>query len=661
MMHKKLLCRVLCLISCISALFLCMFSSADEELITNNNFFQNNSGWVKYSNFVYGQESNDWSLDFTNNGAIIEGRRCQPQTRIGFRSEKIKLNTDFATTNSTQIYQLNIVWEGKNIHRSGAYFNMFDGLGSHIRTAEILGPAGDFSKDEKYFFHITREYLSLRPSLMIYIFHDGIGTLKIKKVSLIFLDYKTMKQLAPNIELSLENGRDMRKSNPISEFLVIKDIDYIKRCEIAMDILDAKTLLPQETRLVKISPSEKLTSDFEIAGKFNIENRPAGKFWEYGVEYDVPFWLKPADINSNAQYALIMGNNQNTRILPPLPKNKHAYLYYYGNYRYGKMTKDLERDLSEMKFIKAMGFTGVCLQDNYGMDYAGWLENKMVDSHYLLNIAEIYKRAGFTSPMVYGIFSGLDKMRVAWNKDDDHLQNFLNDIKPHIEKAQKILGNAELWIAPVDEPNDAVRRSGAEKIIPEWKNTIKKPLMITCNWKTAGALTECDNRWVGAGEYPSFDEARLRGIKGFYTGLNACENPLKFRWLAGIHSWASGLDYQAYWHFDDLISSDSTDLDGTKEDFLCIKPECDINNPIISMPFIALKEGLIDLRLLCALEEIVKNPSNKHAAKISEFLSRIKSLTPPTDRLTSDWDEVSDFQKFRIEAVSLWNEANTDK
>lgn len=622
------------------------------ELVPNPYFWEGNKGWLKYSNFAKGDEVENWDVIFKRENTRITGNDCQPQSRVGFRSEAIPIIHPI-TPGKTTIYKLHIVWRGKGVHRSGVYFILQDKWGKLYRYGEITGPAGDFKHDEIAYFHIPYEDHIQKTYLLLYVFHDGIGTLVVKRVSVTVVIPEEDENL-----ISIENLPE-RKLNAIAKQVILKDpqLQPEKRIPFSPVDKDVSPLLPGERRFFLRTSDHVSTQVMKILGKYRIANRDVARFWNYGVAYSIPFWLEPVQDLQEAKVIEAEGADIALPPLPPLPKNKNAYLYYYGDYRYGKKASDLEHDRAEMKFIRECGFTGLCIQDNYEMDYGIWMQKKKMSSEHLTTMTLCYQDAGFPSPMIFGILGGLDKGRVTWKGDEVLMGKYLDEIKPHFTKAGKILGEGGIWIAPIDEPNDAPRRGAAEKLLPLWKKTFSAPLMITCNWKTSGFLKDSAKLWVGAGDYPSFDALKKRGINGFYSGIDSHESPLKFRYLAGVHAWASGLESQAYWNYCDVSGGVESDLDGKQADFLCVDPGTDPGKPVQSLPFIALREGLMDLRLLCALEEASRKMRNKDAAEIRDYLEEVRNSVLPTDRLTTDWDEVAKFEAFRNKAVLLWIKA----
>ncbi|MBN1902355.1 hypothetical protein JW926_13605 [Candidatus Sumerlaeota bacterium] len=633
-------------------LFLRLSFPNSFEIIPNPRFLEGGKGWLKYSNFTNGDEIKDWNVTFEKENARITGNDCQPQSRVGFRSEAIPIIHPI-TPGKTAIYKLQVAWRGENIHRCGIYFILQDKWETLYRYGEITGAAGDFNKDEFAFFQIPYEDYIQKPMLLLYVFHDGVGTLVVKKASVTVVTEEEEKNL-----ISIENAPD-RKLNPIAKQIVMNDpqISPDKRIPFSLLTNETPPLLPGERRFFLKTSDDLSTQGMKILGKYKIVERNVGRFWDYGISYNMPFWLKPVQDIKEADVIEAEGSDKSLPPLPPLPENKNAYLYYYGDYRYGKKAANLERDRAEMRFIRQCGFTGLCLQDNYEMDYGVWMEKKNLSSEHLTTMTLCYRDAGFRSPVIFGLLGGLDKGRITWKGDEISMEQYLSEIKPYFINAENILGEGKLWIAPIDEPNDETRRNAALKLLPLWKKTFASPLMITCNWKTSGILGDSVKRWVGAGDYPSFEALKKRGINGFYCGIDSHEAPLKFRYLAGVHAWATGLENQGYWNFRDVSGSAETELDGKQPDFLCIDPNSDPDNPVQSLPFAALREGLMDLRLLCALEMASRNMRGKEGAEIKEFLNGIRNSVLPTDRLTFDWNDASRFDVFRRKALLLWIES----
>jgi hypothetical protein len=622
------------------------------ELVPNPYFWDGKKGWLKYSNFTNGDEIKDWNVIFDKENTRITGSDCQPQSRVGFRSEAIPIIHPI-TPGKTTIYKLHVAWRGENIHRSGIYFILQDKWGKLYRYGEITGPAGNFKQDEFSYFQIPYEDHIQKPNLLLYVFHDGMGTLYVKRVSVTIVIEEEEKNL-----ISIDNGLD-RKLNAIAKQIVMRDPQNSpdKRIPFSPLSKDEPPLLPGEKRFFLKTSDDISTQGMKILGMYKITERDVARFWDYGVAYSIPFWLEPVQDMKEADVIEAECADTTLPPLPLLPTNKHAYLYYYGDYRYGKNAFDLDHDRNEMRFIRECGFKGLCLQDNYEMDYGIWLEKKKMSSDHLTSMTLCYQDAGFPSPMIFGLLGGLDKGRVTWKGDEALMEQYLGEIKPYFLNTGNILKECGIWIAPIDEPNDEPRRNAVQTLLPLWKKTFAAPLMITCNWKTSEILGDRVKRWVGAGDYPSFDALQKREIDGFYCGIDSYESPLKFRYLAGVHAWASGLESQAYWNFCDVSGSTESDLDGKQPDFLCIDPKSDPRQPVQSLPFIALREGLMDLRLLCALEDESRRIRGKEGREIKEFLKEVRDSVQPTDRLTNNWSDASRFDAFRSKAVLLWIKA----
>ena len=81
----------------------------------------------------------------------------------------------------------------------------------------------------------------------------------------------------------------------------------------------------------------------------------------------------------------------------------------------------------------------------------------------------------------------------------------------------------------------------------------------------------------------------------------------------------------------------------------------------MSLSFVALVEGLTDLRLLCALESISDGKDDAVSREIRAFLDQVLVAAPPTERLTGSWDEAEEFDQLRNQAVRLWIKAHEEK
>ena len=620
-----------------------------EDLAPNGNFENRDRGWRGYSNFVKGEEVKDWQLEIDKGRAVIIGRDSQPQSRVGFRSVPIPLEQEISS-GKTGVYRLSISWRGKDIHRSGAYY-ILTGDNGLFRQGEIKGPAGAFSEKQTAFFPLTRLDVLNDPSLLIYIFHDGQGVLEVKEISLSLFGTGTENLEKRDIRMKLI---PIPEREDIARGIVVQDNDDLEQnFGSFFDYNSNANLLPGELRFLPASASRK---GINIRCGFHIEPRTTAFSWVHGVAKDIPFWLNPVKQIDDADVILAEGKDSDTPPLPELPSNRGVYLYYYGDFRYGGTEEDLEHDRKELKLIRDAGFTGLCVQDDYGMDYGEWKKSGKIDPGFLLKIAELYRNTDFPSPPVFGLFTGIDKGRIMWKGSEKDMRRYLSSVNSSLKEVEKILGKANLWVAPVDEPNDEERFEYVRDILPLWREHLDFPVMITCNWKTAGRINGPENLWLGAGDYPSFEKAETRGANGFYRSIDSHISPLRFRYLAGVHSWASGMPNQAYWHYMDISGNAQSDLDGIKADFLCVHPESDLTTPVLSMPFVELREGIMDLRLLCALEENSKAPENPASKKIREFLREIRNSVLPTEREYPPWNDPEAFEDLRTRGIFLWRE-----
>ncbi|HPB30858.1 MAG TPA: hypothetical protein PLB62_05345 [Candidatus Sumerlaeota bacterium] len=629
----------------------CLFpAETSRELLSNPSFTGGAKGWRRYENFVAGDPAGDWSLSFTPNGAVITGTHCQPQTRVGFRSDPAPLPSS-SQKDVPWLITARVEWRGKGIHRSGIYIIMTDAGGNALRQAEICGPAGDFDTTEV--LHLAWDSASSPEgaSLLTYVFHDGVGELTVRRISL------TLEPLPKDGTGPLAGPAPDRRTAKSTFSVIVNELSPPWPASIPFPgITSASPRIPGETRFFRAGGS---ATGGKNAQGYRIGQRDIARFWEFESAWRVPWWLEPAS-GSNAEVLRIAGETDGaTDSIPPLPRERAAYLYYYGAFRYGKKPSDLEQDKKEFHFLRRAGFTGLCIQDDYGLDYARFVKGEPLDPAFMLAAAEAYKDAGFPSPLIFGPFMGLDRGRVTWAESDDRMEEYLKALAPHIRAAMEILGPERLWIAPVDEPNEPRRREAVVKLLPLWQRRIPAPLMITANWKTAGVLAAGDSvpgvhLWLGAGDHPSFHHPRMAYIHGFYAGLDSWAPPLRFRYLGGVYAWASGLRSQAWWHFMDVSGKWESDLDGIKPDYMCTRPGDPLTTPALSFPFACLLEGLEDLRLLCAIESAAEGRTDDASGQAREFLDRTRRAVLPSDRLSPFWESPEQFEKMRSEAAGIW-------
>ncbi len=635
-------------------------STAAREIIPNASFDQGKTGWLRYFNYRDGGEVKGWNLEFTGGAARITGADRRPGSRVGFRSSAIPLETLAPGAAPAWAYRLEVEWKGRGVLRPAIYALLVDERENLLRQSEFFGPAGDFAQTERFTFLPPESPGPDRSlALMVYVFHDGAGELVVDRVSL--TQVKLPPDAAPGAgapALLVEPFRSPkgRKKLPVGRILVEPAVPAAAAFYDALPSAysGAAALLGGERRFLAGNAAVLRSGQVSSLGTFRLAERDVARAWDFGVARRVPFWLTPAPDAAPGTTTVVLARGASggaAGALAPLPADYHLYLYYYGNFRYGGKPADLEHDRAQWRWLRSMGVTGLVVQDNYGLDYGRWKEGKPLDSTFLVEIAGAYKQAGFSSPLVFGLLGGLDKGRVLWSGSEADMDAYLQALAPHIERARVILGEGRLWIAPVDEANDPERRQAAIRLTPLWKKRLAAPLMFTCAWATAQELDAKEKLWVGAGDYPDFAAAAGRGVAGFYTGLSGGEPPLRYRWLAGLHTWAGGFRSQAYWHFCDVRGTAASDLDDAQEDFLCVDPAAaDPANPPFTAPFAALLEGVEDLRLLLALETRAAR-GGRGAGEIRAFLARLRAACPPSDRLPAQWDELKEFQAFRSEAV----------
>lgn len=555
------------------ALFASTHLSA-KNLVPNGDFQQGTSNWKSYHNFHKSNPVSDWSFQAKEGIAIVTGTDCQPQARVGFRSKSIQLLPKDGA------YKVTVQWTGKKIHRAGLLTILSTKGSSPNRDNLEFGPSGDFQNSLTSYFAVQPEDAVSSPSLLIYLFHDGIGQLQVSEVIL---------EEIPSLKTPY-HSESPRKGPPISQVFDITESLFENQAPL--------DLIPRQTALS----------------------------WSTGVVANLPYWttetLKTQQANAIK-----------------LPQNQHAYLYYYGNYRYGKKDLDRTTDLQELKIIKAGGFTGVVFWDDYGLDYARWNQKKELKSDYFLTCCRLYKEAGFRSPMVFSVFAGLERGKTIIPTSQSY-NDYLDVMAGIIQQGQVILGDHhKIVLQIVDEPNDMMRALVAPALATVWQEKINHPVMATVNWRTSQHLIEYNQLWVGAGDYPTYEKLSSSKITGKYCSINPSGSPVKLRYLSGLHHWASGLSTQAYWHFYSASGSPQNDLDGSKPDYLCISPEGNI-----SQHFNALQQGLEDLILLEEFERSAIETNNQEALS---FLSSLREVTNNSNALPTQWALTEDFASLR--------------
>lgn len=642
------------------------------ELLPNSDFSAGPRGWVRYSNFSLADEIPDWTLDFRSGQAVIESRECQPQARIGLHSEPAPLAAP-APDEPAPVYRLQVAWSGTRIHKSSILICLVARDGKLIRSGDIRGPGDEFDETRTVYFPADRETpeKSASESLLIYVFQDGGGVLRVNRVSLVrvpssFIERNHSGKLpaspgaGPRLLLTDMSAAE-KTTAPLSSAsrhpkLVVTPQHETKASSF-FPPMESPFLLRGEQRHFAVKPDTSAATLPASARPLSIESRDVAVCWEFGSAERIPFWLTPTGNARKPSVVSVCAQDAGLPALPPLPSSRSAYLFYWGHTRYGKKRSDEHADMAELRLIRELGFTGVCAQDDYGLDYALWLKSGALKGDFLTTFSRMYKETGFASPLVFGIYGGLDKGREAWTETDEvPMRKYLDRIKPAVSSAASVLAPAGIRIWPVDEPNAPQRRRLTRQLLPYWSETLRLPLLTTCNWQTAGVLSGLTGCWTGAGDYPSFEAAKSRGIQGFYCSIVPPANPLEYRWLAGVHAWASGLSSQAYWHFSAVSGSPESDLDGKGPDYLCLKPGSDpASTPSLSLSVIEISEGLQDLRLLCALESLPADSTV--AGKAQSFLAEVRRSAPPTDRLPHAWRTPLQFEAFRSRAARLWAES----
>lgn len=638
----KLLCRLSVYASAALLILCAKFSaaqSAGANLVPNGNFRREGEGWKRYIACASAERDiTDWSLEFRDGAAIITGNDCQPQGRVGFRSEPISLaSLDFK---STLTLHLEFQWEGKYIHRGGMYINAMRGLGSKILGNELTAPTGDFSQKVIMPLLLDGTRLTPRDSLILYFFHDGIGELKIRDVSL----------RLSRADDGWRTGLDAAQI-PAVFMPPLKDVSgYFPKA--TADAL--KLLLNGEKRLFLIKDETPPKNNFAIKS-YNWRARQISPLRDFAVVQERPFWLKPASDDKNAPLCEIELKDPSAALsLPPLPDDYNVYLYYWGRNRYGKTLADLEKDEEELAFIKTCGFTGICFQDDYGLDFRDWIKGAPLNPLYLRTIAKSYDKLAFRSPMMFAFTSGVELGDETI--ESTHTKTAFEYFKrasPFFEDVRSQL-KGRLLLGVADEPNDARRMERAKKNLPHWTKLFgRDSLVIPGTWKVALHLGEWASPWVGAGDYPDFASLRKTRISGFYKVADAHIHPLVMRRIAGLHAWAGGFRTQVYWHYAMAVKNKDSDLDGKAPDVLLVDPDSREAEKIRTIPMAQIMEGLQDLRLLFALEALAAS-KEQGASEVQEFLERLRARIPAGDQADSRWDEPEEFETFRQEGARLW-------
>ncbi len=617
---------------------ICSAQNINSNMIPNGDFRREGAGWKRYIACANAERDiSGWSLEFKDASAIITGNDCQPQGRVGFRSDSISLaSLDFK---STLTLHLEFQWEGKNIHRAGMYVYAVGDLGAKILGSELTAPTGNFSAKVKTPLLINSNRLSVRDSLILYFFHDGIGVLKIKNVLL----------RLSRAEDGWRAGLDAAQMPAVFMPPLKNTAGYFPKP--TKDAL--KYLLNGEKRM--FAKDGEISPKNNIAVKdYNWRARQVSPMRDFAVVQERPFWIMPANNEKNAPLCEIeLKDPSNAPTLPPLPDDYNVYLYYWGKNRYGKTLADLEKDKAELAFIKSCGFTGVCFQDDYGLDFSEWVKGAALNPLYLRTNAQTYDKLDFRSPMMYAFTSGVDLGDETI--ESTHTQTayeYFKRTSHFFEEAREQL-KGRLLLGVADEPNDAKRLARAQKNLLNWTKLFgRENLVIPGTWKVSIKLGEWMSPWVGAGDYPDFSTLQKTRISGFYRVADTHIHPLVIRRIAGLHAWASGLRTQVYWHFAMSVKNKDSDLDGKASDVLLVEPDSDGIEITRTIHMAQIMEGLQDLRLLFALEKLAT--AEQRAPEISAFLERLRARIPASDQADSRWDEPEEFETFRQEGARLW-------
>lgn len=579
-----------------------------------------------YSNFGKGDPVVGWQTRFDKGAITITAADRQPLSRVGMRTLPIPLGAGD--------YVVRIKAKGQGIARSGFYAIVVDANERKLTEQEFIGPGGDFDREFEMVVTVQPTQAKEGTGLIVYAFHDGQGTLTISRLSV--TESRDLARLAA----------PQRKVAPIFHRVSLSEPLFPVSFTPA-----GEALLPGERRFLM----------GEGASRHAIEQRPVALAWEMGIEAPTPFWVAPLADDAQVTTGTVVvhravgADADGVEPLPPLPADRGLYLFYYGAYRYGKKPRDLERDRRELTRLREDGVTGIGFWDDYGLDFHKFQEGKPMDGAYLVKMAELYRELGFTSPMLYSFFGGLDRGRVGWKSgSEEEMRRYLEAVKPFFVEARAKLGDIPLWACPADEPDDTERQPLAIKLSHLWPEVMPGPMFVTTNWQTARRLAPNTQRMLGAGSLPSFDAARKLGIAASYCSLDANVDPLRYRYISGVYAFASGTPKHAYWHAESIAGKITSDLDGHMPDFIARQSGSDR----MTIMYAQALEGLMDLRLLCALEARA-TAGGPHAAEIAAFLEAIRSSVPPTDRLSAPWDSPGHYQTTFSEARRLWRLAST--
>ncbi|MBX3730358.1 MAG: glycosyltransferase family 4 protein [Candidatus Sumerlaeia bacterium] len=598
----------------------CLHAAGEEVVV-----FPPANQWRPYHNFGKAFPVENWKATIGADRMVVTGSQRQPQARVGVRSLPITLPAD----DSMATVRL----RGHDVARSGAYAILVDSGDRALRQIEWVGPGGTFELDVELPVTIQPEDKSHAPSLILYVFHDGQGRLEVDSVSVCALTAERVGSPAGRRGKAIGHTLTLAPSGVALPFPA-----------------QVGSLLPGERRHRLLGADEVLAP--QSAGLAIVE-RPIALSWEMAVARHTPFWLTPSSESRSASVVVEDRSSESgPDALPPFPADRHAYVYYYGSYRFDKKAPNRERDRSSLQAVRAAGFTGVGFWDDYGLDFHRWKEGKALDATYLLEMSRLYGELGFRSPMMYSVFAGLDRGRVGWTSGDaDEMRGYLIALRPHLEQARAILGETPLWVHAVDEPDDATRQDLAVRMAPLWADVMGEPMVVTANWHTARRLAGQARLLVGAGDYPSAEAFAETGVVGIYTSADAVAPPLRHRLVAGLHAWACGASAQAWWHWNAVAGSLESDLDGHAPDFILAHPDSIESTVALSQ----VAEGLQDWRLLLALESLVAGGRDEDG-RIGAYLTGLRGRVPHGDRLAAPWDTGDSFSQELETARQLWRD-----
>ncbi|MBI1291996.1 glycosyltransferase [bacterium] len=593
----------------------------DPDLKTPEKFLR------PYSNFGKSDPVIGWKSRIEAGRAVVTGDQRQPAARVGVRTVPVPLGTGD--------YLAKIRVKGSGIRRLGLYAILVDASDNALATQELVGPAGDFDSEFAMGLTVQPEQAKVEARVILYVFHDGVGTFEVTHISI---------DDAIGAERKVAPRRDLK---PIFQRLVLPGPLF------SADFPSSNTaLLPGERRFVDGAVSA------DGAELFTMSNREVALSWEMGVEAPTPFWLTPTESPAPGDHVVsrVTGiPSAGVEALPPLPAERGVYLFYYGAYRYGKKPRDLKKDAAALAKLREDGVTGIGFWDDYGLDLHRLQEGKALDGSYMVTMAEEYKKAGFTSPMLFWVLGGLERGRVAWTSgSEEEMRLYIEALKPWIAQAREKLGDIPLWVCPADEPDDTDRQALALKQATLWNSMMDGvPNFNTTNWQTARRLAGNTHLVLGSGSLPSFEEAAKLKVDMSYCSLDANLPPIRYRYLGGVYTWASGIPSQGYWHAESIAGKITSDLDGHLVDFVAREN----SGERLGVCYAQLLNGVEDLRLLCALEQKASS-SGPHAAAIRAFLEGIRASVIPTDRLAAPWNDAAHYETVFGKGRELWRLAS---